>query len=97
MPGPAPLLALRPEDDGFVKVLADKKTDKLLGVRIVAWLPRPFRPFSVLPFCRFGINARSIRFPAFRFAVLANTPIQQSCFPLRAAPRFTSSTPSRAS
>ena len=33
------------------------------AVYSLAWLSRPFRPFSVLPFCRFGIALVLLRFP----------------------------------
>ena len=43
------------------------------SVRALAWMSRPFRPFSVLPFW----HCAPITFPASRFAVLANTPFQR--------------------
>ena len=34
-------------------------------VSILAWLSRPFRPFSVLPFCRFAVTLVPLRVPLF--------------------------------
>ena len=44
-------------------------------------------PFCRFTVCRFWHYARSVPFPAFPFAVLADTPFQQWCFSFR-GPRY---------
>ena len=56
------------------------------SLRALGWLSRPFRSFSVFPFCRFTVlplwyYARSVMLPAFRFADLSSASVSKSvCF-----------------